>query len=211
MDTIHSLWQLFLHLDRYLDVIIPQFGWWTYGLVAFIIFAEVGLVITGFLPGDSLLFALGAIAARGTLHLSILLPLLCCAAILGNLSGYQIGFWLAPFLERRKKLPVFSHDNLQAAHRFFDRYGRIAVILARFLPMIRTFVPLAAGISKMDFLPFLGYSGFGCSAWAIGYVLAGFFFGNIPFIKNNFMLVILGIVLISLLPATVKLLKGRFE
>ncbi|OPZ73498.1 MAG: Inner membrane protein YqjA [bacterium ADurb.Bin478] len=205
MDILQNLWQLFLHFDQYLDVLIPRFGWATYGLAAFVIFAEVGLVVTGFLPGDSLLFAMGALSARGTLNLPVMLPLLCVAAFLGNISCYQIGWFLSPFLEKRKKIRFFSTDHLTTAHRFFDRFGRTAVILARFLPLIRSFVPLAAGISRMEFGPYVSYSLLGCCTWVSGYLLAGFFFGNIPFVKNNFMMVVLGIVVISMLPALVKL------
>ncbi len=211
MDYLNNLWQLFVHFDKYLDVLIPQFGMWTYWLAAFIIFAEVGLVITGFLPGDSLLFALGALAARGSLHLGWLLLLLCLAAWLGNLSSFQIGLYLNPFVEKRKKIPFLSHENLMQTHRFFDSYGRIAVVIARFIPVIRTFAPLAAGISKMDFFPFTIFSLFGCFSWVCSYVLAGYFFGNIPFIKNNFMLVIVGVVVISFLPAMIKMVKSGFK
>lgn len=205
MDILQNLGQLFIHFDQYLDVVILRFGWATYGLAAFVIFAEVGLVVTGFLPGDSLLFAIGALSARGTLHLPAMLPLLCAAAFLGNISSYQIGWFLSPFLKKRKKIRFLSPDHLTAAHRFFDRYGRTAVILARFLPLIRSFVPLAAGLSRMEFGPYVSYSLIGCCAWVSGYLLAGFFFGNIPFVKNNFMMVVLGIVSVSLLPALIKL------
>ena len=211
MDALQNFFELFLHFDQYLDVAIPHFGLWTYWLAAFIIFAEVGLVVTGFLPGDSLLFTLGAIAARGTLSIGFLLPLLCVAAVLGNITNYQIGYFLNPLLEKRKKIPLFSHEHILQAHRFFETYGRVAVILARFLPVIRTFVPLAAGISKMEVLPYFIYSVIGCCGWVCGYVSAGYFFGNIPFIKNNFMMVILGIVAITLLPVLVKFVIKRLR
>lgn len=207
MDYVNNLWQLFSHLDKYLDILIPRFGMWTYWLAAFIIFAEVGLVITGFLPGDSLLFALGALSARGSLHLGLLLLLLCLAAWLGNLSNYQIGMYLNPLVEKKKKIPFLSHDDLLRAHQFFTDYGRIAIVLARFFPVVRSFAPLAAGISKMDFLPFTLFSLIGCFSWVCSYVLAGYFFGNIPFIKNNFMLVIVGIIVISLIPTVLKIIK----
>jgi membrane-associated protein len=204
MENLQAFWNLLMHFDSYLDVVIPNYGGWTYFIISFIIFAEVGLVVTGILPGDSLLFAAGAIAARGTLHLGSLLFLLIPAAALGNISNYMIGSFLGPWLEKRKHIPFFSHADLARGHHFFEENGRWAVIIARFLPIFRTFAPLAAGISKMDKLPFFLYSLAGCAAWVSGYVLAGYFFGNIPFIKEHFMLVVLGIVFVTMLPTLCK-------
>ena len=206
MENLQGFYDLLMHFDRYMDVVIPHYGGWTYFILSFIIFAEVGLVVTGILPGDSLLFAAGAIAARGTLDLASLLLLLIPACALGNISNYMIGSFLGPWLEKRKNIPFFSHSDIARGLQFFAQNGRWAVILARFLPVIRTFAPLAAGISNMDKLPFILYSLAASAAWVSGYVLAGYFFGNIPFIKQHFMLVVLGIVFVTMLPTLIKVI-----
>ena len=207
---METLIDLFLHLDVHLDEIVGQYGPWVYAVLFTIIFAETGLVVTPFLPGDSLLFAAGAIAARGNLHVGVLFCLLAGAAILGNTVNYSIGHFIGPRVFRADETHRFlNRQHLDRAHAFFEKYGGMAVVLTRFVPIIRTFVPFVAGAGAMRYAAFALYNVIGGVLW-VGICLgAGYAFGNVPVVKNNFSLVAIGIVVISLIPMLVEWLRHR--
>ena len=196
-ETIHAI----LHLNDTLASIVQSMGVWTYIIIFLVIFAETGLVVTPFLPGDSLLLAAGALAAISQLNIWVLMISLTTAGILGNTCNYFIGRWFGPKVFHFPKSRFFNPAYLQKAHVFYQKYGAVAIVTSRFLPIIRTFAPFVAGIAKMDLKRFSMYNAIGCTLWAIPFLSAGYFFGNIPFIKNHFSLIILIIVLISITPA----------
>jgi membrane-associated protein len=205
---------LFLHVDRHLADFIVDYGPWVYGLLFVVVFAETGLVVTPFLPGDSLLFAAGALAATGVLDVRLVALLLLAAAVLGDAVNYAAGRFLGPriFHERgRSKLHqrLFNARHLERTHRFFERHGGKAVILGRFVPIVRTFVPFVAGLGAMTYAKFTAYNVSGAVAWVGICVGAGYAFGNVPVVRNHFSLVALGIVAVSLLPFLVELLRNR--
>jgi membrane-associated protein len=211
---MQSLIDLFLHLDIHLAEFVARYGVWIYGLLFAIIFAETGLVVTPFLPGDSLLFAAGALAAIGRLDPWVLFLLLGCAAVLGNTVNYAIGSYLGPRVFRAEDTSgtlhrLLNRQHLDRAHAFFEKYGGMAVVLTRFVPIIRTFVPFVAGAGAMRYTTFALYNLFGGVLWVGVCIGAGYLFGNIPAVKNNFSLVALGIVAVSLLPMLVEWLKHR--
>jgi membrane-associated protein len=196
MDTIKFLIDLFLHLDEYLAQIITQYGMWTYGLLFFVIFMETGFVVTPFLPGDSLLFAAGTFAALGSLNVWLLAGLLMVAAILGDTVNYWIGHYLG---DRAYNIRWIKKEYLDKTHAFFEKHGGKTIFLARFVPIVRTFAPFVAGIGRMSY----GYF--------ISFTFAGYFFGNIPFVRNNFEFVIIAIILISVVPIFIEWWKARRE
>ena len=204
---LRQLIDLFLHLDRHLTELVSQYGAWTYGILFGIIFAETGFVVTPFLPGDSLLFAAGAIAALGPLDPFTLALLLILAAVAGNFVNYQVGRWVGPraFSGEVKWL---RKDYLDRTHAFFEKHGVVAVILTRFAPILRTFAPFVAGIGRMSYGRFMLYNTIGATLWVSLFVGAGYFFGNIPQVKHNFSLVILGIVAVSFIPVALEVLRG---
>jgi len=206
MELVTFLIDLFLHLDTYLDTIITQYGAWTYGILFAVIFVETGLVIMPFLPGDSLLFAAGTFAALGSLNLWYLLGLLMVAAILGDTVNYSIGHYLG---ERAYNIKWIKKEYLDKTHAFFEKHGGIAIFLARFVPIVRTFAPFVAGIGKMSYGYFITYNFVGGITWVALFTLAGYFFGNIPFVRHNFEYVIIVIILISVLPMVFEWLKAR--
>jgi membrane-associated protein len=204
----------FLHLDRHLAEFVATYGTWVYGLLFAIVFAETGLVVTPFLPGDSLLFAAGALAATGALDVRLILGLLTAAAILGNVVNYSVGRFVGPRVFRAEGASsgidrFLNREHLDRAHAFFERYGGMAVVLTRFVPIVRTFVPFVAGAGAMTYSTFLVYNGVGGALWVGVCVGAGYAFGNVPIVKNNFTLVALGIVAVSLLPVAIEWLKHR--
>ncbi len=206
MDVVTFLIDLFLHLDEYLDTIITQYGAWTYGILFVVIFVETGLVIMPFLPGDSLLFAAGTFAALGSLNLWYLLGLLMVAAILGDTVNYSIGHYLG---ERAYNIKWIKKEYLDKTHAFFEKHGGIAIFLARFVPIVRTFAPFVAGIGKMSYGYFITYNFVGGIIWVALFTFAGYFFGNIPFVRHNFEYVIIVIILISVLPMAFEWWKAR--
>jgi membrane-associated protein len=206
MDLVTFLIDLFLHLDQYLDKIITQYGAWTYGILFVVIFIETGLVVMPFLPGDSLLFAAGTFAALGSLNLWYLLGLLMVAAILGDTVNYSIGHYLG---ERAYNIKWIKKEYLDKTHAFFEKHGGIAIFLARFVPIVRTFAPFVAGIGKMSYGYFITYNFIGGITWVALFTSAGYFFGNIPFVRHNFEYVIIVIILISVLPMAFEWLKAR--
>jgi membrane-associated protein len=206
METVKFLIDLFLHLDVYLAGIITQYGAWTYGLLFFVIFMETGFVVTPFLPGDSLLFAAGTFAALGALNIWLLLGLLMLAAILGDTVNYWIGHYLG---DRAYNIKWIKKEYLDKTHAFFEKHGGKTIFLARFVPIVRTFAPFVAGIGRMSYGYFITYNFVGGIVWVLLFTLAGFFFGNIPFVKENFEFVIIAIILISVLPIGIEWWKAR--
>jgi membrane-associated protein len=206
MDFIRSAIDLFLHLDEYLAQIISDYGAWTYGILFLVIFVETGLVIMPFLPGDSLLFAAGTFAALGSFQVWGLIGLLIAAAVLGDAVNYSIGHYLG---ERAYSVRWIKREYLDQTHAFFEKHGGKAIFLARFVPIIRTFAPFVAGIGRMSYPYFATYNVVGGITWVTVFTLLGFFFGNIPFVKRNFELVIVVIILISVVPILVEWWKAR--
>ncbi|WP_296258979.1 MULTISPECIES: DedA family protein [unclassified Pseudomonas] len=200
---------LILHLDVYLDLLVTNYGTWVYAILFLVIFCETGLVVTPFLPGDSLLFIAGAVAAGGGLDPVLLACLLMAAAILGDSTNYVIGRNLGDRLFKNPDSKIFRRDYLTKTHEFYERHGGKTVTLARFLPIIRTFAPFVAGLGKMHYLRFLGFSVLGSILWVGGLVTLGYFFGNIPFIKKNLTLLVLAIIVLSLLPMIIGLVRSR--
>lgn len=200
---------MFLHFDKMLGVIISQYGPWVYGLLFLIIFCETGLVVLPFLPGDSLLFIAGAFAAAGSLNLGLLIVLLTAAAILGNTSNYLVGNYLGPKVFQWPDSRFFSRAGLDQAHAFFDKHGGKTIVLSRFIPILRTFAPFVAGISTMSFAQFQIFNITGGLLWVASLSAAGYWFGNLPFIKDNLTLVILAIVGISLVPVLIAGLRSK--
>jgi membrane-associated protein len=208
MDTIKFLIDLFLHLDEYLAQIITQYGMWTYGLLFFVIFMETGFVVTPFLPGDSLLFAAGTFAALGSLNVWLLAGLLMVAAILGDTVNYWIGHYLG---DRAYNIRWIKKEYLDKTHAFFEKHGGKTIFLARFVPIVRTFAPFVAGIGRMSYGYFISYNFAGGIVWVALFTFAGYFFGNIPFVRNNFEFVIIAIILISVVPIFIEWWKARRE
>lgn len=201
---------LILHLDMYLDLLVTNYGPWIYAILFAVIFCETGLVVMPFLPGDSLLFIAGAIAAGGDMDPVLLAGLLMAAAILGDSTNYVIGRTAGERLFANPHSKVFRRDYLQQTHSFYERHGGKTVTLARFLPILRTFAPFVAGIAKMHYPRFLGFSVAGTLLWVGGLVTLGYFFGNVPFIKQNLSLMIVAIIVLSLVPMIIGLVRGRF-
>jgi membrane-associated protein len=211
MELILWFVDFFLHLDRHLAEVIQQYGVWTYALLFLIVFLETGLVVTPFLPGDSLLFAAGAFCALGALEVWPLFFLLTVAAILGDTVNYAIGHYLGPKVFHYPKSRFFNPDHLRKTHAFYERYGGKTIIIARFVPIVRTFAPFVAGIGAMNYKRFLAYNVLGGALWVLICLFAGYLFGNLPFVKKNFSLVILAIILVSIMPAVVEYLRHRKE
>jgi membrane-associated protein len=209
MDIIIYLVDFFVHLDKYLPVIIQSFGVWAYVIVFLVIFCETGLVVTPILPGDSLLFALGSIAALGALNIELLLILLCIAAIVGDTVNYAIGHFLGPKVFHYENNRFFKKEYLDKTHQFYEKHGGKTIIIARFMPVIRTFAPFVAGIGAMTYPKFLLYNITGGIAWVCAFLLGGYFFGNIPSVKNNFTLVILAIIILSIMPGIIEYWRRR--
>jgi membrane-associated protein len=198
----------FLHLDRHLSEIITQYGTWTYGILAGVVFCETGLVVTPLLPGDSLLFAAGTFAALGSLDPRILNLLLFAAVLAGDNVNYWVGRYIGP-RAFSGEVRFFRKEYLDRTRAFFDRHGGKTVVMARFIPIVRTFTPFVAGIGAMTYPRFLAYSVVGGALWVSAFVWAGYFFGNLPFVRQNFGLVVLGIIGLSLLPMVIGLVNDR--
>jgi len=210
MDIILYFIDFFIHLDKYLPVIIASFGIWTYVVVFLVIFCETGLVVTPVLPGDSLLFALGALAALGALHIEALLSLLCIAAIAGDSVNYAIGHYIGPKVFHYEDSRFFKKKYLVKTHEFYEKHGGKTIIIARFMPFIRTFAPFVAGVGAMNYTKFISYNIIGGIAWVCIFLLAGYFFGNIPTVKNNFTIVIMAIIIISVMPGFIAYFRQKF-
>jgi len=199
-----------LHVEVHLKTFIENYGLLVYLLLFAIVFAETGLVVTPFLPGDSLLFAVGALAAQGLLDWKIIVPLLLVAAIVGDSVNYAIGKWIGPKVFQFKDHWLFRQDHLRKAHAFYEKYGGRAIILARFVPIVRTFAPFIAGVGTMQYSRFSFYNVVGAIAWVVLFVGGGFLFGNLPWVQSNMKAVIMGIIVVSVLPIVWEFAKARF-
>ncbi|MBM3493342.1 MAG: DedA family protein [Armatimonadetes bacterium] len=209
MPFIESLLDLFLHLDRHLGEVFSAYGAWTYAILFVIVFCETGLVVTPFLPGDSLLFAAGALAGTGALDVRLVALTLGVAAFLGDNTNYWIGRLLGPKLLRSERSRFLNRKHLDKTHAFFERYGGKTIIMARFVPIVRTFTPFVAGVGAMTYLRFLAYSIAATILWIGVCVGGGYFFGGLPFVRRHFSLVVLAIIFISIAPALVEFLRRR--
>lgn len=198
-----------LHMDEHLPQLINDFGIWTYLILFLVIFCETGLVITPFLPGDSLIFLLGALAKSGDINFPAIIAVLMVAAVLGDTCNYEIGRFFGAKLFRNKNSKIFKKQYLDKTHNFYEKYGGKTIILARFVPIIRTFAPFVAGMGSMSYKKFISYNIIGGIFWVALFSFGGFFFGGIPWVQNNFFIVAIAIILISLMPAVIAFLKSK--
>ena len=211
MELIATFIDIVLHLDKHLAVLLANYGTWIYAILFLIIFCETGLVVTPFLPGDSLLFVAGALAATGGMDLGILCGTLLTAAVLGDNTNYWIGRYLGPRVFRWEQSKFFNRAAFDKTHAFFETHGGKTIIIARFLPLLRTFAPFVAGVAHMTYSRFLPLDFLGGCIWIFSLTLAGYWFGNMPFVKENLSFVILGIIAVSLLPIFIGWLRHRRE
>ena len=211
MELMQLFFDVFLHLDRYLEVVVRDYGLWTYLILFLIIFCETGLVVTPFLPGDSLLFAAGALAASTTLDPAWLFGLLSVAAICGDTVNYWIGSAVGPRVFQRANSRLLNRDHLERTHRFYEKHGGKTIIIARFMPIIRTFAPFVAGVGSMNYGRFVAYNVVGGLIWIAVFIFGGYLFGNIPLVKSNFTLVIMVIIVLSVLPGVVGYLRHHLR
>lgn len=209
MDFIHSVIDYLLHFEVHLDYVISNYHSWTYLFLFLIIFVETGLIIMPFLPGDSLLFAVGAFAARGSLDFWSISGAMFCAAILGDSVNYSVGKFIGPKIFDRENHKLFNIQHLEAAHKFYAKYGAKTIILARFIPIVRTFAPFVAGIGEMSYQKFMSYNVIGAGLWIFSFVPLGYFFGNLPIVQHNFKLVMLAIIFISVLPGIISYIREK--
>ncbi|BBO32321.1 DedA family protein [Lacipirellula parvula] len=211
MEYVKQLIDLFLHLDKHLIEVVGDYGAWTYLVLFIIVFCETGLVVTPILPGDSLLFAAGAVAALGPLNPHLLVVLLTIAAILGDAVNYQIGRCIGPAIFKKEDSRFFKKAHLEKTHAFYERYGGKTIIIARFVPIVRTFAPFIAGVGQMSYRQFALYNVIGAILWVVIGVYAGYLFGGLKIVKENFSLIIIAIVGISLLPALIEIWRAKRE
>lgn len=213
MDWIQQAIGVFLHLDKHLNNLAGQMGAWLDGLLFLIVFCETGLVVTPFLPGDSLLFAVGALAARpeSPLHLPLTAGLMCAAAVLGDAVNFSIGKWIGPAIFKKDTGRLLNKQHLLRAQRFYEKHGGKTIFLARFIPIIRTFAPFVAGIGKMNYLRFAVFNVTGGVTWVLAFLLAGYWFGNQPWVKDSFHWVIIAIIVISVIPVVIEYVRARRE
>jgi membrane-associated protein len=209
MDLLLAFIDIFIHLDLHLIWLIQHFGVWVYLIVFIIVFCETGLVVTPFLPGDSLLFGLGALAAIGDLNVAWLLVLLSSAAIAGDTVNYFIGKYVGPRVFHQDTSRFFKREYLERTHQFYEKYGGKTIVIARFVPIIRTFAPFVAGIGAMTYHKFIIYNVLGGIAWVAAFIFGGYYFGNLPVVKNNFTLVIMAIIIISVMPGVIEYFRQR--
>ena len=209
MELLKTLLDIFLHIDKHLSELIQNYGLWTYLIMFIIIFLETGLVVTPFLPGDSLLFAAGTFAALGALDMMWLFVILSIAAIAGDTVNYWIGAYVGPKVFHKEKVRFLNKEYLDRTHQFYEKYGGKTIIIARFIPIIRTFAPFVAGIGSMTYWRFISYNVIGGVAWILICTLAGYLFGNLPIVRENFSLVILAIIIISILPGVIEYMRHR--
>jgi len=214
VEFLHLVIDFILHIDVHLSELFSQYGLWIYGILFLIIFCETGLVVTPFLPGDSLLFATGALVAisgSAGLDINVMALLVITAAILGNIVNYTIGRFFGTRLFRNPNSKIFRRDYLDKAHMFYEKHGAVAIILTRFVPIIRTFAPFVAGMSGMKYPKFIAYNIIGALLWVGIFLYAGYFFGNIPSVRKNFTMVILAILVVSVMPIVYEIWKARRE
>jgi len=209
MEFILKSIDIFLHLDKYLGQIINSYGNFTYWILFMVIFMETGFVITPFLPGDSLLFTVGTFAALGYLDIYKVSFLIFIAAVLGDGVNYHIGKYIGPKVFHYENSRIFKKEYLEKTHNFYEKYGAKTIVIARFVPIVRTFAPFVAGVGSMSYIKFLSYNAIGAALWIFLVVLSGYFFGNIPLIKNNFSIAIIVIILISIMPGIIEYIKHK--
>lgn len=209
MEILKQFIDILLHLDKYLVAISAEYGVWIYAILFLIIFCETGLVVTPFLPGDSLLFAVGALASTGAVDLWLIVLLLSIAAILGDSVNYFIGHKFGDYLVAHRS-KIIKKEYLDKTHDFYERYGGRTIVIARFVPIVRTFAPFVAGMGSMTYSHFITYNIVGGLVWIFSLSFLGFFFGELPIVKKNFSLVIFGIILISILPIVWEFVKAKF-
>ena len=209
MELLASAWEIAVHLDVHLAEFVATHGAWVYALLFGIIFVETGLVVWPFLPGDSLLFVTGALAAAGGMDIGLVVTVLICAALTGDNCNYWIGRFAGPRVFHYERSRWFNPQHLARAHQFYERHGGKTIVLARFVPIVRTYVPFVAGIGAMPYARYIGWCVAGALGWVVSLCLVGYFFGNIPAVKKNLTLVILLIVFVSILPGLFAWLKAR--
>jgi membrane-associated protein len=210
MDFLQELIDLFLHLDVYLDEIIRNFGIWSYAILFLVIFMETGFVVTPFLPGDSLLFTVGAFSARGSFNVWFIYILLFLAAIIGDTINYWIGNKIGPRVFERE-YRFLNRSHLEKTQAFYEKHGGKTIVLARFVPIVRTFAPFVAGVGTMEYKRFVFFNIFGAFLWTTMFIFLGYFFGNIPFVQKNFELLVVAIIVISVLPMVVEFIRDRLR
>lgn len=211
MDLLSGLFDALVHLDKHLLEAVQSYGGWVYLLLFLIVFCETGLVVTPFLPGDSLLFVAGTLAGAGSMNVHLLVVLLIAAAVLGDSVNYAIGRWLGPRVFRRDDSWFFKRAYIERTHAYFDKYGGRTIVIARFIPIIRTYAPFVAGIGRMDYYRFLMFNVGGAVLWVALITYAGYLFGNVPIVKNNLTVVILGIIVLSISPGIIEYLRHRLR
>lgn len=211
MEILLTIVDILLHVDKYLDLIIKTFGIWSYVILFIIVFCETGLVVTPFLPGDSLLFAAGALAAIGSFDVSLLLAIFACAAIIGDNVNYWIGHFVGPKIFHKENVPLLNRQYLDRTHEFYEKHGGKTVIMGRFIPIIRTFMPFVAGLGRMRYPRFLAYDISGGILWPSLFVLSGYYFGNLAIVKKYFSLVVIAIILISVTPILYHVIRMKLH
>ena len=209
MEFIRNIIDIVIHVDKHLNVVIQNFGNWSYLVLFIVIFAETGLVVTPFLPGDSLLFAVGTFAAIGSLDILWLFVVIASAAIIGDSVNYAIGKFFGEKAFQKANSRLFRKEYLDRTHRFYEKYGGKTIILARFVPIVRTFAPFVAGVGRMSYGRFFLYNVVGGLLWVLIFMLGGYFFGNIPVIRKNFSIAIFVVILLSVLPIAIEFWKHR--
>jgi membrane-associated protein len=210
MELLATFIDIMLHLDKHLTMLVAQYGAWVYAILFIIVFCETGLVVTPFLPGDSLLFVAGAVAAAGGMDIGLLIVLLIVAAVLGDAVNYAVGSWFGPKVFRWESSRFFNRTAFDRTHAFYEKHGGKTIIIARFMPLIRTFAPFVAGVAQMTYTRFAMFNVTGAVIWVVSLSLAGYWFGNLPWVKENLTLVILAIIAISLAPLVVAWLRAKF-
>ena len=211
MNPLENIIEYFLHLDTHLGVLTAEYGALTYAILFVVIFAETGFVFTPFLPGDSLLFAMGTLAALGSLNVYFCFFLVLVAALSGDNVNYWVGRFLGIKILKNSSGRFIKKEYLEKTNRYFEKYGGKTIIIARFVPIVRTFTPFTAGIGRMNYIKFINYSILGAILWSGVLVFAGFYFGNLPLVKDNFSIAILAVILISILPAIVEIVRMKFK
>ena len=209
MEVVSALFQGFVHLDQHLLSVAQDYGVWVYLLLFLIVFCETGLVVTPFLPGDSLLFVAGTVSGAGAMNVHVLALVLTLAAVVGDSLNYAIGRWIGPRVFRRVDSWFFKRAYLERTHRFFERFGGRTIVIARFVPIVRTYAPFVAGVGQMDYRRFAAFNVSGAILWVGLIIYAGYLFGNVSVIKNNLSVVILGIILLSMSPGLVELVRHK--
>ena len=211
MDLLTLIVDFILHVDVHLQELMNNYGLWVYGILFLIIFSETGLVVTPFLPGDSLLFAAGALTVGSAMDVNVLALLLIVAAVLGNITNYTIGHFFGAKLFNNPDSKIFRRDYLDKTHAFFDKHGGKTIIITRFLPIVRTFAPFVAGMGAMTYKRFMAFNLVGGVLWVCSFIYAGYLFGNMPIIRKNFTMLVMGIIVFSILPIIIETVRHRLK